>query len=56
MVVGGEVVGGGVVLWGSAMKHTDRDGKWGVEGRGELRVAMQDNGLLPLVPLVNKLT
>lgn len=32
-VVGGVVVGGGVVLWGSAVKHTDKGGKWGAKGR-----------------------
>lgn len=33
MVVGGVVVGGGIVLWGSAVNHTDKGGKWRVEGR-----------------------
>lgn len=59
MVVGGAVVGGGVILRGSAMKHTDKGGKWGVERIrwGDLECWQCDNtGLVTLVPLVGKLT
>lgn len=56
MVVGRVVVGGGVVFWGSAVKHTDKGGSG--EGRGEGGGAggSVKTGLMTLVPLVSKLT
>lgn len=52
-------MGGGVILRGSAMKHTDKGGKWEVERIrwGDLECWQCDNtGLVTLVPLVGKLT
>lgn len=51
-------MGGGVIFRGSAVKHTDKDRKWGVERRwGDLECWQCDNtGLVTLVPLVGKLT